>query len=243
MIATLGLMAALAVACTGDDRQQVTVLAASSMTGAFADLEAAYEARHPDVDVVVSTGGSPSLAAQAAAGSPASVLVTADAPTMQTAVDAGVTTGPPRAIASNSVTVARSADPPGPLVETPADLSGDIVVALCAPEVPCGRAGAALLDGAGLDVTADSLEPSVRAVVTRLVLGEVDVGVVYETDVTASAGDLVAVPLPGDPDEGDTDVSYLAAPLTGGPGGPALVDFLAGDEAGAILAEHGFGPA
>lgn len=239
----LGLVVALAASCgAGDDREQVTVLAASSLTGAFADLEAAYEAQHPDTDLVVSTGGSPSLAAQAAAGSPASVLVTADAPTMRTAVEAGVTTAEPRAVATNTVTLARAADPPGPVVGSVADLADDeVLVALCAPEVPCGRAAVELLDRAGLDVRADALEPSVRGVVTRLTLGEVDVGVVYETDVAASEGDLVAVDLGPDGPPSAVGVRYLAAPLDGGPQGRALVEFLTGAEAGAILAEHGFG--
>jgi molybdate transport system substrate-binding protein len=218
----------------------VTVLAAASLTTAFEDLEAAYEREHDDIDLVVSTGGSPSLAAQAAAGAPASVLITADQASMQPAIDAGVLAGEPEPIATNTVTVATPADAPGPVVGAAADLADDdLLVSLCAPEVPCGRAAEDLLNALGIDVEADSLELSVRGVATRLGLREVDAGIVYRTDVAGSRGTLRAVP-DGTPDTVGL-VRYVAAPLETRPGGADLVEFLLGPEAQEILTEHGFG--
>ena len=55
----------------------------------------------------------------------------------------------------------------------------DLSIAVCAQEVPCGKAAESL----GVSIAADTYEPSVRAVMSRLTLGEVDLGVVYATDV------------------------------------------------------------
>jgi molybdate transport system substrate-binding protein len=238
----LVVVVALLAACGPDsDTEPVTVLAASSLTDVFAELEAAYEAANPDVDLVVSTGGSPSLAAQAAAGAPAAVLITADRSSMRQAVDAGVVESDPRPIATNTVTVAAPAEPPGPFVADITDLVDDeVLVALCAPEVPCGAAAADLLRAGGVEVDADTLELSVRGVVTRLELGEVDAGVVYRTDVRGSGGGLRAVPDGVDDTIGA--VRYLTAPLDGQEGGADVVDFLLSGRAQRILADHGFGP-
>jgi molybdate transport system substrate-binding protein len=231
----------VAVACAGGSggQQRVTVLAASSLTDVFEDLEASFERSHPYVDLVVSTGGSPSLAAQAAEGAPAAVLITADEQSMERAVDAGVVDGEPRRIAANTVTIAAPTDPPGPTVDRPEDLADpDLLVALCAPEVPCGGAALELLDAAGIAVEADSLESSVQGVVTRLRLGEVDAGVTYSTDVTGSGGELRAV----EDDIPDTvgSVRYSGAALDSQPGGRAVLDFLLSADGRRILADHGF---
>jgi molybdate transport system substrate-binding protein len=226
---------------SGGDRETVTVLAASSLAPAFEVIEVEFEAAHPDVDLVVSSGGSPTLAAQAAEGSPAALLITADDATMRRAVDAGVVDGGPRSIATNRATIAVPADPPGDLVDEPADLAReDLVVVLCAVEVPCGAAAVDLLDALGVDAAPDSLETSVQAVVGRLRLGEADAGVVYRTDVTASDGALRAVA--DEAPDGVGQVRYVAAVLESQPGGPQVLAFLEGVDGRRILADFGFGP-
>ena len=233
-------VAVAATTCAAGGRERVTVLAASSLTEVLEDLEAGYEQQHPDIDLVISTGGSPSLAAQASEGAPAALLITADQPSMGRAVEAGVVDGEPRPIATNTVTIAAPTDPPGPTIDRPEDLADDdVVVALCAPEVPCGSAAVDLLETAGVQVEPDSLESSVQGVVSRLRLGEVDAGVVYRTDVTGSDGDLRTVDDDVPDDVGA--VRYLAAALDAEPGGRSVLDFLLGAQGQRILADHGFG--
>ena len=61
---------ALLAGCAAPDRAEdadplsgtVTILAAASLADVFDDLAARFEAEHPDVDVVVSYGGSSALA-------------------------------------------------------------------------------------------------------------------------------------------------------------------------------------
>jgi molybdate transport system substrate-binding protein len=238
--AALIIATGIIVGCTDNGSERVTVLGASSLTAVLADIEADYEAENPEVDLVVSTAGSPTLAAQAAEGAPASVLLTADDASMQRAVEADVVAGSPRVIATNRVTVAV------PAIESldrvvPADLErSDLVVVLCLPEVPCGAAAADLMTSLGVTPTPDSLESSVQAVVTKLRLGEADAGIVYRTDVAASTGALRGVDDRAADEVGS--VTYLAASLTGGPGGDDLLDFLTSADGRRLFDQHGFGP-
>ena len=76
-------------------------------------------------------------------------------------------------------------------------LDHDVTMAVCAPQVPCGAAAAKVLGAAGMSAYPDTYEDDVRAVLTKVELGEVDAGVVYRSDVV-SAGDAVrSVEIPG----------------------------------------------
>ena len=71
------------------------------------------------------------------------------------------------------------------------------MVSLCEPQVPCGAVTAELLGAAGVEAAPDSLERDVRAVLTRLSLGEADAGVVYRTDAVAAGTGVEVVEVPG----------------------------------------------
>lgn len=166
---------------------ELVVLAASSLTEPFEALRRTFEAEHPDVKVTFSFAGSSDLARQIGAGAPADVFATADEKTMAAVVAAGQ--------AAEAVVVARNrlaiivekGNPKG--VRTLADLArSDVVLVVCAAEVPCGRLAAAAFQKAGVEADPASLEASVKAVVSKVTLGEADAGIVYRSDVQA-AGD------------------------------------------------------
>jgi molybdate transport system substrate-binding protein len=222
----------------GDGGASVTVLAASSLQDVFGDVAGAFEHDHPGVDVHLSFEGSSRLVAQITVGAPADVFASADAANMARVVDAGLVEGTPVVIATNRLAIAVA--PGNPLgISSLADVAGRRL-ALCAPEVPCGRYTAQAFAAAGLDVPAASTEGSVRAALTKVVLGEADAAVVYATDITATDG-VEGVDLPA---AQAIRATYPAAALTGAaPRGAAadFVAFLTSAPAQAILTDAGFG--
>lgn len=176
------LIAVAAGACGGSD-ERVVVFAASSLADVLEEVEPAFEAAHPGVDVVVSVAGSSSLVAQLDDGAPADVLITADLATMDRArrTDAGV--GEPSVVARNELVIAvERGNPLG--VRALGDLArDDLVLVLAAPEVPAGAYAEQALACAGVRVDPSSLEQSVRAAAAKVSLGEADAALVYRTDI------------------------------------------------------------
>ncbi len=218
----------------------ITVFAAASLTESFEQLAAEFEAAHPGVEVALSFGGSATLASQILEGAPADVFAAADEATMQRVADADATAGEPQVFATNVLALAVPAGNPGGVTGL-ADLADDdLAIALCAPEVPCGAAAATVLDAAGITAAPDTLEQDVKAVLTRLVLGEADAGLVYRTDVVAAGDAVEQVEAEG------TDAAVNAYPIA--PVGRAesatareFIAFVRSDAGQGVLADAGFG--
>jgi molybdate transport system substrate-binding protein len=237
VVSTLVLISACGGAAADDDRTTVTVLAASSLTTAVEGITTAYRASHPDVGLRFSLAGSQELASQVRQGVPADVLVTADEPTMQAL---GAAVREPVIIASNRLTIAVTAGNPKGIAAL-VDLSRpDVVTVLAAPSVPSGRYARAVLHRAGVEVDARSEEPDVRAVLTRVRLGEADAGIVYVTDIATAEDDVDAIDIP-------TELNALArypAAVIADTNHPAdasdFVAWLASPAAQDVLAQSGF---
>ena len=210
-------------------------MAASSLR----DVIETVTADDPDVTVVLA--GSSTLVAQLAAGARADVLITADETAMQRAVDDGLIAGEPVAIATNSMVIATAPGNPGRVSGLEDLARAELLVGLCAVEVPCGALATRILGENAVTASVDSLENSVRALTTKLSLGELDAGLIYRTD--AAAASLLTVDAAGL----DGHVNrYLIAPVstTPSPQVQALIDaFTEAQGAGArALSAHGFGP-
>jgi molybdate transport system substrate-binding protein len=200
------------------------VLAAASLTEAFTELAEQSEYEHDGVEVVLSFGGSSGLAQQVVAGVPADVFAAGSPETMATVQDAGGTASEPEVFARNRLQVAVPAGNPADVTGL-ADLADpDRTVALCAAQVPCGAASEKVFAAAGLRAAPDTLEQDVKAVLTKVQLGEVDAGLVYRTDVIAAGDSVTGLPTP-EADRVRSD--YLVALLAGAPNPVAAQAFLA----------------
>lgn len=174
----------------GGDDESLTVLAAASLSGTFAELEQAFHEQHPGVDVRLSFDSSATLAGQIVEGAPADVLATADEQTMESVVAAGATDGRPTSFASNRLVLVVPDDNPA-RIHSVADLGAEGVdYVVCVPSAPCGHVAVAALDEAGIDAPAVSEEADVKAVLNKVLLGEADAGLVYATDAL-DAGESV----------------------------------------------------
>lgn len=239
LVATTGLLAALASCGQNTAETELTVLAAASLTNAFGELRADYQRRHPDVTLRFSFAGSQQLAAQVREGSPADVIATADEPTMA-GIDDYV--GEPAAFASNRLTIAVPKGNPKNVREL-ADLADpDVRVVLAGPTVPVGRYARQILNRADVTVRPKSEPTDVRQVLTPLRLGEADAGIVYVTDVVEIGGKkLTAVPIPA---RQNTIATYPVATVADAAhpaAAKSLARWLRSERATDVLTEHGFG--
>lgn len=217
----------------------ITVLAAASLQQSFDQIAADYQASHPTVDVVVSYGGSSALAKQVTNGSPADVFASASTKNMDTVVAAGKATDP-TTFASNVLAIAVPPANPGG-VSTLRDLARPgLKVALCQGEVPCGAASAKLLARQRITVRPVTQENDVKAVLTKVRLGEVDAGLVYATDVKAAGSQVKGITIPA---AQNVSTSYPIAVLTDSTNPKQAQDFVDQVLSGkgrAVLQEAGF---
>ncbi|NBE50943.1 molybdate ABC transporter substrate-binding protein [Streptomyces boluensis] len=218
-------------------RTELTVLAAASLTDVFKTAGAAYEKEHPGTELKFSFEGSQELAAKVRQGAPADALVTADTKTM---TDLKADTGTASVIAKNRLVIATGKGNPKGIKELKDLAASDLKVVLAAPEVPVGRYSAQVLDKADVKVKPVSQEPNVRAVLSKVELGEADAGIVYRTDVTAADGKAEGIAIP---DAQNAVASYPAATLKSSEHPDAAAEFvkwLRSPEARKILLDAGF---
>jgi molybdate transport system substrate-binding protein len=218
----------------------ITVFAAASLTESFDKLGTRFEAANPGAEVTINYGGSSALAKQINEGAPADVFASASPKNMAEVTGAGNASGPTTFV-SNTLMIAVPKGNPGG-VEGLADFADDgRKIALCAEEVPCGAAAAKVFDAAGITPRPDTFERDVKAVLTKVSLGEVDAALVYRTDVRAAGDEVEGIEFP---EAKDAVNEYPIVVLKEAPNAEtaqAFVDFVLSDEGEAVLTKAGFG--
>lgn len=223
---------------SGDDT--LTVFAAASLRESFGRIGERFEADHPGVSVEFSFAGSSDLVTQLTQGASADVFASADTRTMDRAVEAGLVRGTPVDFATNTLTIAVA--PGNPLkVTTLRDLTRpDVTVVVCAPQVPCGGATAAVQRAAGVALRPVSEESSVTDVLNKVTSGQADAGLVYVTDAVGAGDAVTAVAFP---EAADAVNTYPVAVLdqTGKPElAEQFVETVTGPVGQDVLREAGF---
>jgi molybdate transport system substrate-binding protein len=231
---------------------KINVFAAASLTEAFNAAGPAFT-KKTGIAVTFNFGGSDTLATQIKQGAPADVFASANLTQMKVVNDAGLVAGAPKTFAKNRlVLVAPKGD--ATKVTKPLDLTKPgVKVILAAPTVPVGgyaRATFAKMSGqngypadfpAQVDKNVVSNELDVKAVVTKIALGEADAGVVYSTDVTPTvAPKLDVYPFPAGV---VPDIEYPIAVLknaSDAKSAQAFVDYMLSPEGQSFLKARGF---
>ena len=235
-LAALVLLLPLTACGGGDDEQTLTVLAAASLTGTFTELATTFEDEHPGVEVQLVFGSSTTLAEQAVDGAPGDVLATADSRAMEVAVDGGATSLEPEAFALNELVIVT---PPG----NPADVTGlgslaspGVAWARCVTSAPCGALAETVLDVRASRAEPVTEEVDVKAVLARVVGGEVDAGLVYRTDALAAGDDVETV----ETGQGAASTTYEITTLGGSPLASDFVELVRSADGQAVLRDAGF---
>jgi molybdate transport system substrate-binding protein len=200
LAAALAAAALVLAGCGGDEPSggtsaspaELTVFAAASLTTAFTEIGERFTAAG-GTKVTFNFAGSQALATQIQQAAPADVFASADTANLDKVADL---VGTPRNFAGNQLQiVVEKGNPKG--VQGLMDLANpDLKVVLAAPDVPAGRYAAESLAKADVTVEPVSQEDNVKAVVTKVSLGEADAGIVYVTDVTAGGDKVEGVDIP-----------------------------------------------
>jgi len=246
----------VALASPAGSSVELTVFAAASLTDSFTAIGRTFEATNPGTRVTFNFAGSNDLAAQIGKGAPADVFASANLAQLNALVKSGqIADGESRTFARNRLVVIVPATNPAKLT-TLADLARPgLKLVLADKSVPVGQYALDFLDKASADPSFGSTykvnvvknvvsyEQDVKAVVSKISLGEGDAGVVYATDVTPAIADKlgeIAIP-----DALNTVATYPVAAIKGSKQ-PALaqkfVDYLLSADGQAILAQWGFLP-
>lgn len=196
----------------------VTVLAAASLTDAFNRIGADLEAKNPGLTPKFSYAGSPTLVQQIQQGAPADVFASADQPNMDKVVNGGQAGGKPQVFAHNRLQVVVPAGNPKKIGSVRDLANPGLKVDVCAPGVPCGTYATSVFNKAGVKVTPVSQEDNVKAVVTKVSLGEADAGIVYQSDVKAGGSKVQGVAIP---DQYNVIAAYPIVQLKTSQNGPA----------------------
>jgi len=228
----------IGVSCGNGDGDTTLVLAASSLTDVFTEMESAFEEANPGTDIEMSFAASSSLRLQIDEGAPADVVAVANDDVMTGLAGEGHVTAA-TVFATNRLVVVAPADGSVPVLGADSLSDPTLLVGLCAVQVPCGRYAGDALALAGIEPSVDTYENDVRSLTTKLAIGELDVGVIYATDAASRPNDLLVVaPLDG------ADVEYPIAPLTDAPHAEeaaAFIDFVLSPAGRSILDAAGFG--
>lgn len=219
---------------------EVVVFAAASLTDAFTELGDAFMAANSDASVVLNFGASSELVAQIVEGAPVDVYASADLDNMAKLTAAGANATDPVVFANNLSEIVVA--PGNPLAITGVEdlADDDLILVVCAPEVPCGTYASEIFDNADVAPTPDSYERNVRAVLTKVTIGEADAGIVYATDVSAAGDDAGGVEIPADLNVVAEYPIAITTEASNPEGAQAFVDFVVSDAGRSILAGYGF---
>ena len=234
----------------------ITISAAASLTESFTEIGQLFRAVTPNVEVVFNFAGSQELAQQIIQGAVVDVFASANNKQMDLVLsEKNLPAEAKTVFATNQLVAIYPRDNPANLTGL-ADLArSGLKLVFAGPEVPVGqysldflsRAEQSGIFGPGYQQAVMnnivSYENNVRAVLTKVGLGEADAGIVYTTDGNSAKGQVSLIEIPA--------TLNIAAeyPILVLPGSSqaemaqAFVDFVLSPTGQAVLKSYGFTPA
>ena len=230
--------------CHNRQRISLTVSAAASLQHALGEVETAYFAGHPKVDLRNNFGSSGTLAREIEEGAPVDVFLSAAAKPMDDLESKGlITAGTRENILHNSLVLITPLDSKLQGPAGLADRSIRIIAVGDPSSVPAGQYAQQTLNALHLNDQVKGklvLGKDVRQVLTFVETGNADAGFVYATDARNSESVRVAATVPESAHE---PIVYPAAVVKTSANPEAartFVEFLGSPEARAIFTRNGY---
>lgn len=242
----------------------LSVFAAASLREAFTEIGNGFQADNPGVtELRFNFQGSQLLVTQIEQGAPADVFASADRANMDKAVRMGLIEGEPRELARNLLAVVLPDENFGNIQGLKDLARPGVKISLADPVVPVGAYSLQVLDKLSADPAYGSSfkqqvldnvvsrEENVRQVLTRVQLGEADVGIVYVTDAisaNAASGSAGVQPVKTleIPERYNIVAAYYIGVVKGAdhPGAAAAwMNYVLSDAGQSVLQKYGFSQA
>jgi molybdate transport system substrate-binding protein len=254
----LALMAVLVLAPSAvwaEEPEELTVFAAASLTGAFGEIGQMYK-NETNIDVVFNFDGSQALRTQMENGAYADVFASANKKQMNALKSDGLMNNSRVAIfARNKLSLIIPKDNPAKIGNLSDLAKPGLKIVMGTKDVPVGDYALQIINKLGnnssygpdykIKVLANviSQETNVNYVVTKVALGEADVGFAYASDITeelASKVDKIDIP-----DEYNIIAEYPLGILQESrypTAGQEFMNLVMSDEGKAVLERYGFAP-
>ena len=254
--ALIAVMALASSAGMGQEPEELTVFTAASLTGAFGEIGQIYE-NETGMSVAFNFDGSQALRTQIENGAYADIFASANKKQMNALRDGGLINNSSMVLfAKNKIALIIPKNNPAQINNISDLARPGIKIVMGTKDVPVGDYALQIIDklgndsAYGLDYKAAMLanvisqETAVNYVVTKVALGEADVGFAYVSDITedlASKVDKIDIP-----DEFNVIAEYPVAIMQESKY-PAqsqeFVNLVRSERGNAVLERYGFSPA
>lgn len=236
---------------------ELTVFAAASLTAAFKEIGQKFGAANRGATVTFNFAGSDQLATQITQGAPADVFASANKKQLDIVIKSGeIISGTERTFVRNRLVVVYPKDNPAKLATLKDLANPGVKIVLANKSVPVGGYALNFLGKASklpeytetysptVIKNVVSYEENVKAVLSKITLGEADAGIVYTTDAaTITDGAIGTLEIP---DNLNTIATYPIAATKSAKNADLakkFIDYVLSADGQQILVRYGFIPA
>lgn len=228
---------------------ELSVFAASSLTDALKEITQLYQAEYPGEQVLLNFAGSQTLATQIDQGVPADLFISANQQAMTRLHNKGLVEAF-RPFLYNRLLLVTRIDLQPPLTKVEDLGRSGLLVIIGNQQVPVGNYARQLLSNLAGDPAYGSLlvknvesnvvseESKVKSIVAKLLIGEADAGIVYQSDFIPGRLKAVSLPRKHNP----LAIYFLAKVPEVENQADKFIALLASPEALQVFARHGFSP-